>query len=1138
MLRKSFFVLGIPLIALLACQPQQPTFELLAPSNTGVDFSNNITSDEMLNALAFEYIYNGGGVAIGDLNGDGQADLIFTGNQVSSRVYLNRGDFKFEDITEAAGLLTNRWCTGVAVVDINEDGKLDIYISVAGFQVPEEEMANLLFINKGVNEAGIPVFEEKAAAYGLNDKHYSTQAAFLDYDLDGDLDMYLLNNALEKFHRNSLRPISRNGEAASTDQLYRNNGDETFTNVSQQSGITIEGYGLGVAVSDLNFDGYPDIYAANDFLSNDLIWINNGDGTFKDQSAVYLRHQTHNGMGVDIADFNNDALPDIAVLDMLPEDNFRQKMMMPYVNPAKFEMKKKLGYQDQYMRNTLQLHRGLLADGTARFSEIGNYAGIAATDWSWSVLFADFDNDGWKDAYITNGYRKDVTNLDYINYSNNHQIFGNTKSKLEKAIKDLVNAPDVEIKNYLYKNKKNLRFENVAKNWGLGQASFSNGAAYGDLDGDGDLDLVVNNLDSPAFIYKNNTIEESIKIPPERNYLQVKFKNQLTRHKSYNAKVVLYAGGQRQYQEYAPFRGYKSTMGAELHFGLGATKTIDSLLVYWLGGQVNKYENIAVNQQFFVDYNTSNSTIKSFEPIPSKTPLFQPIPEGGIAFPQIASQKIRSPKKQGMESSPKPGIIFQHATNNYNDLNNTRTLPHQHSKSGPAMAKGDINGDGLEDFFIGGNAGQAGRFFIQQHTGAFIKSDLPFDAACQDIDCLFFDADQDGDLDLYIISGGTHQLAGHSMYQDRLYLNDGAGIFKKSIGRLPVINNSGSCVKAADFDKDGDLDLFVGGRVIPHQYPLPAESFLLENQNGVFKKQLQPNLAALGLVTDAIWTDFNQDDAIDLIVVGEWMPIKFLENKNGLLEEVQVEIFDQENQVIPNTNGWWFHINEADIDADGDMDYLVGNLGLNSKLKASNAAPLRIYAKDFDENGAIDPLIAYKQAGHSFLLPERDLLISQIPAMKRRFPNYKKYAKATLKESITATDLENVYSEESQIFASVILENIGKNRFRLEPLPVDCQFSPIFSSQFLDLNKDGYLDIITVGNFYATETTQLGYYDAAYGSVLMNKKNNQFQSISPLQTGFIAEGDVRNMLQVNWKDKGVLIITAEYGGFLKSFLMK
>lgn len=1099
---SSYLFLAISLLLSWNCTDQTKGFKPLSPSQTGVEFSNDILTNDTFNAIYFEYIYNGGGVAASDVNGDGNIDLFFTGNQVSSRLYLNRGQFQFEDVTLAAGLETNRWCTGVAIADVNDDGKKDIYISVAGHKVPREQMENLLYINQGWDEDGIPRFVESAKSYGLNDAGYSTQAAFFDYDLDGDLDLYLLSNAMEKYNRNNIRPKRINGEAESTDRLYRNNGDETFSNVSQEAGILTEGYGLGVQITDLNFDGYPDVYAANDFLSNDLVWVNNGDGSFTNKAAIYLKHQTHNGMGVDIADFTNDARPEIVVLDMLPEDNYRQKIMIPNVNNDKFLMKKQLGYQDQYMRNTVQLHQGFSVAGEPRFSEISNLTGMASTDWSWSVLLADFDNDGWKDAYITNGYRKDITNLDYINYSSSNQMFGTDKAKKEKAFIDLSKIPDVKISNYLFHNKGDLNFKNVASEWGLDIPSFSNGAVYADLDNDGDLDLAINNIDAPAFIFENKFRTTN---PQSHNYLQIILEEQHPKLTPYNSKILVYAGDAIQYQEYSPFRGYKSTMSDIVHFGLGNTSQIDSVVVFWPDNKKSILTNIPSNQRVTISYQDGMKNT-AFYPGKKKKPVFQ-------------------------KANTRLEINFQHSDNGFSDLNTTRTLLFDHSKVGPAIATGDINGDGLEDFFVGGNKNQAGQFFIQNEEGTFDPHKFLQDSSYQDTDALLFDADGDKDQDLYVVSGGTSEAYPNAIYQDRLYLNDGSGNFSASSNAMPNLMASGSCVRASDFDSDGDLDLFIGGRSVPGKYPFPARSYLLINEDGLFTDSTPVALQEAGMITDAIWTDFNNDQQQDLILVGDWMPITFFENNNGQLQPAHPQI-DQK------TNGWWIHINEADFDGDGDMDYLLGNFGLNSKIKAGQTEPVKLITKDFDDNGALDPLLSCYIQGQPYLMHQRDLLISQIPGMKRRFPNYTKYAEASLSETLSKNDLEGAHILESYMLASILLENKGRQGFIIHTLPMETQLSPLAGSLCFDFDQNGTIDILSAGNFQATETTQIGWFDASYGSLLLQNATLNFQPANPVDVNLEADGDVRTLKSLTMGNGQKLLLFGVYGGPLKAYLVE
>ncbi|PHN08635.1 VCBS repeat-containing protein [Flavilitoribacter nigricans] len=1094
-------VLSLLLLAAAGCTHQPAVFEFLPAEKTGITFSNDITTTETFNALNFEYIYNGGGVAAGDVNNDGLMDLYFTGNQVSSKLFLNKGNLQFEDITLPAGVGTDRWCTGVAMADVNDDGRLDIYVSVAGYEVAEAAMENLLFINEGPGQDGVPQFREAAVAYGLNDAGYSTQAAFLDYDLDGDLDLYLLTNALEKYNRNNLEPRRTAGESNSTDRLYRNNGDGTFTNVSQEAGILIEGYGLGVNVTDLNFDGYPDIYCANDFLSNDLIWINQRDGTFSNAAGRYLKHQTHNGMGVDIADFNNDGLPDITVLDMLPEDNYRQKMMIPKVNYDKFQMKRDLGYQDQYMRNTVQLHQGFTPEGEARFSEIGNLLGMAATDWSWSVLYADFDNDGWKDAYITNGYRKDVTNLDFINYSSYNQMFGSVEAKKQKAVSDLENIAEVRVSNYLFHNRGGLAFENATADWGLERASFSNGAAYVDLDNDGDLELVTNNIDAPAFIIENRSVKAE-----GNHYLQIELTEDRPDLNAQNAKVLVYTGDRKQYQEYSPYRGFKSTVTNILHFGLGTNTQVDSIVVHWSNGVKNTTSNVGADQRISIAY----------EDAPSRPFLReQPAPSGPAFRPVTAAL----------------GIDYRHKDNFHTDLKTTRTLPHDLSKAGPALATADINGDGLEDFFVGGNRNQKGRFYLQSAAGKFIARDFPLDSMYQDVDALFLDVDRDGDQDLYVVSGGTFEVQNMAAYQDRLYLNDGMGQFQPAPDRLPEISASGSCVRASDVDGDGDLDLFVGGRIQPGRYPYASRSYLLRNESGTFRDVTPDALREPGMVTDARWTDIGGDQLEELVLVGEWMPLTVFGNDKGQLAPMALTIDQAANQ----TNGWWMHLNAADLDQDGDTDFLLGNIGLNSKLRASKAEPVRLYAKDFDENGAIDPLLSCYVQGREHLIHERDLLIDQIPGMKRRFPDYDKYASAGMEYTFSEEDLEGALVKTCYGFASVVLENLGNGQFVTHVLPASSQLSPVMGSALIDLDDNGTIDLLTAGNFHASETNQIGWYDASYGDLLLQRNAFQFEPVSALGASLQMDGDVRGLKSLTLANGDRLFLVSSYGSPLQAY---
>ncbi|RZS96531.1 VCBS repeat-containing protein [Cecembia calidifontis] len=1073
-------------------------FQLLYSSHTGIEFNNKIDITDDFNVLDFDYIYNGGGVAIGDFNGDGLQDIFFTGNMVSSKLYLNQGNFKFKDVTEKAKVTTNTWAEGVTLVDINNDGLLDIYVSVSNRE-DSFPNPNLLFVNRGNDQNGTPIFEEMAASFGINDRGYNTQAAFFDYDGDGDLDLYILSNARESFQRNLSRPRDKSGTGKSNDKLFRNNGNGTFTNVSQEAGILIEGYGLGLAISDINQDGLPDIYVANDFLTNDVLYINNGDGTFTNKIAEMIDHQSFNAMGVDIADYNNDRLSDIIVLDMFPPDNLRQKTMFaPTENYDLYQANLALGYEPQYVRNTLQLNRG-----NNQFSEIGYLAGIFQTDWSWAPLFADFDNDGWRDLFISNGYGKDVTDMDYINFSKNLGPFTSPEDRRKLQLEGLSKLKEVKLPNYVFQNKKDLRFEDKSSAWGLVQASISNGVAYADLDNDGDLDLVINNLNDKAFVYKNNTREKK---PQESNFIKIRLQGPKNNLQGLGTKIFIdfeQAGqGQKLYYEHYPTRGYKSFVEPNAHFGLGESQKIENIEIIWPDGKYQVLHEIAPNQTVEIFYeNAKKRENASYEP-------------DGIAYYREISEEL--------------GIDYRHIHSSYKDFNRQRLLPHKHSENGPGIAVGDINGDGLDDFFVGGSKGNPGTFFIQNTNGKFSKSELDSDYPYDDMGCLLLDIDNDGDLDLYVVSGGTRYEAGSPHYQDRVYINDGKGKFEIRDGIIPQINFSGSVVTAADFDGDGLIDIFIGGRVVPGQYPKTPPSLILKNAGGKFTDVTQevcPILSTIGMVTDAIWTDFDRDGKVDLIIAGEWMPIKFFrQNVNG--DKITFE--DVSEEFGPGqSSGWWNSIYATDMDGDGESEYILGNLGLNARWNANPDKPLKLIAKDFDNNQSIDPIMFQYLGNAYYAVPGRDALVSQIPSWKNRFLIYSAYAGYSLENFFNKTDLENAVSLEAQTFASGFLKKNREGKFEITPLPIEAQIGPIYG-----ILQNGN-EILMTGNFFGNETIT-GRYNGLKG-VHFTSEKGRLKPNSLRSSGFLVTGQGRGLALLTHFDGKKLILAVQHDGKLKVF---
>jgi hypothetical protein len=1049
-----------------ACsQPNEKLFTIRPGGDIGIDFQNTITTSDSVNALLFEYIYNGSGLGVGDFNNDGSQDLFFGGNQVSSALYLNQQNMQFRDVTVAAGVQTDRWITGVSVIDVNGDGWQDVYLSAAG-RVSPERRKNLLFINQGIKD-GIPVFKEMAEEAGLADDSYSTMAAFFDYDKDGDPDMYLVNNWLESFNRNNLRPRRTQGEAESTDKLYRNNGNNTFTDVSKETGILIEGYGLGVAICDINNDSWPDVYVANDFMSNDLLWINQHDGTFKNRIADFLKHQAHNGMGVDIADFNNDALQDILVVDMLPPGHVRQKLMTPGQNYDHFHMSLDLGYEPQYMRNTLQLNRGEFGDRVL-FSEIAFQAGVAQTDWSWAPLFADFDNDGWKDVFIANGYRRDVTNLDFIFFASESSPFGTPEARRKKLLEKLEReVPDVKLNNVIYRNTGSLVFEDRTKDWGLDVPTFTNGAAYADLDNDGDLDLVTNNIDQDVIVYENQLNKAGT--------VNSHFIRLLSADPGvFNEKIRIYVNKGCQFFEHTPYRGFQSTVENYIHAGLGASVKVDSVIIQWPDNSRISFVNLPVDT--VIRYSRKDAL--SYSPFGDT--------QGKSYFERISLSK------------------YSHTEKSVSDIKVTRTLIHELSRYGPCLAKGDVNGDRLDDFFIGEEDGVSSKLFIQRPSGDFTESE-PFPSDIGEVgSALFFDADGDNDQDLYIALAAAS--GNDTPKVHRLYVNDGTGIFTHD-QRLPVIKTSASCVEGGDYDADGDIDLFVGGRISESRYPLSPRSYILRNENGKFTDvtaMLNPDLQQPGMVSSAVWADLDGDKRTDLVFSGEWQPIRVFKNNGPAFSEVT------KAWGLENTNGWWNCLVAADLDNDGYTDILAGNTGKNSYFKPTVNDPVQLWAKDFDNNGSIDPVVTYYNPVEKdrFAVHNRLVLLDQVPSIKKRFETFTRYATAPFHQVFSEEDRKDAYVGNAYKLESVILMNRGGKTFEVSDMPDIAQISTVNDMEVSDVNEDGKKDIILIGNSYSQETL-FGRYDASVGTILLGSENGSWIELSLQESGMLVAGEAR-----------------------------
>jgi enediyne biosynthesis protein E4 len=1078
----------------VGCTNNEPSvlFQELSADVTKITFANSITVSDTLNILDYNYFYNGGGVAAADFNNDNLTDLFFTGNQVTSRLYLNKGNFSFSDITEVSGVGTSNWATGVAVADINNDGFLDMYVSYAGHKQPERR-THQLFINQGVTKEGIPQFKDEAERYGVADTSYTTQSAFIDYDRDGDLDLLLANHYQDFRNPNYPTPKLRNGASPSNMKLYRNEGAR-FTEVSRQAGILDEGFSLSVTISDINNDNWPDFYVAKDFVFDDALYINNKNGTFTESINKYLGHTSQFSMGSDIADFNNDGLSDIVVVDMLPTDNKRQKLMNIAMNNDRFNQILSLGYMPQYSRNMLQLNNGPDASGQHSFSEIGQLSGIHKTDWSWSPLFADLDNDGWKDLYITNGIPRDITNNDFITYrAQKIMSASNTDhSVLKKEMLDQIESLEpVDKTNFAFRNNGNLRFTDVSVTWGLAKRGFSNGAVYADLDNDGDLDLVTNNLNSTASVYKNNSSELT-----NNHWLRVKLQGAF----SNGAKLLINAGAQTQLIENTTCRGFQSSQEPIVHFGLGSSLVADTLRVVWLDGSETVLHSVKADTVLSIAYDNAHRRprLVGFENKP--VPLFTNITESAA-------------------------LKFTHEQKPFEDFNHEPLLPHRFSSNGPHLALADVDNNGYEDLWIGGPAKVPGRLFLQQPDGRFVVRNMP-DSGYEDMGAVFFDADGDKDPDLYVVSGGNAYNAMTAAYQDRLYTNDGKGNFQLATQALPPLYSSGSVVVENDFDKDGDLDLFVGGRVYPGRYPFPPESYILRNDgHGNFQnatQQVSPGLAQVGMVTCALWNDFDRDGWTDLIIAGEWMPVSLYRNNKGNLESV--EKFSGDEQL----EGWWFSLAADDFDRDGDTDIIAGNLGLNNKYNASPQTPLSVYAKDFDGNGNPECVLTYYINDEEQTVPNLDQMTSVLPGLRKTFNNYTKFSEASFKSVFLGNQLHDALKLRVNSFGSVYMENKGNGEFSIRQLPVEAQFSAIQSIVVDDFDNDGHQDALVGGNFFSPDF-MTGRYDASIGLLLKGNGKGNFSALSAAASGIRIRGDVRCLKKFSMNKKSTILAAVNRG---------
>jgi len=1065
-------------------------FSNIPASTTRVDFQNTLIETESSNYFKYMYSYIGGGVAAADFNNDDLEDLFFISNQDQNKLFLNRGDLKFDDVTQKSKLINRPgFDAGVSIVDINSDGWLDIYISRGGWNQENDAFANMLFVNTGkLSEEGIPSFTEEAESYGIADRNRSIQSTFFDFDKDGNLDLYVSNTPdFDDPASEIVDLIAVQGDPATldkkgSDQLYQNNGDNTFTNISVKAGIMPDiGFGLNPQVGDLNNDGWLDIYVCNDFRIPDFVYLNNTDGTFREGRNEVLRHMSFNSMGGDIADINNDGLQDIFTLDMNPEDYIRSKTTMGMTSQSRFEEMVAKDYHYQYMHNMLHLNTG-----QGSYSEISKLAGLANSDWSWSCLLADFDLDGYNDAYVTNGVFRDVIDRD----ANNRIVSELRKNNRKPSDRDFLSfakmLPQQKLVNYIFRNNGDLTFDNVSSIWSDSISTLSNGAVYADLDNDGDLEIIVNNINEDATILKNNAVEFG-----KGNYVKVKLNGSQNNKDGVGAIVKIETSSNAILtRQLIRTRGFLSSVSGVLHFGLNSSDSIQSVSVIWPDSKIQIVKNVEVNQMISLDYDDAREEILDS-------------PNANILFNKLPLQ-------------------YKHEDPPYNDYELQILLPHKLSQTGPAVAVGDVNGDNLEDIYLGGGHTQSGQLLLGIGNDQFktiANSDFERDKRKEDVDAVFFDADNDGDQDLYVVSGSYEFRNQPRNLMDRLYLNDGQGKMKKDLSAIPQFAAAGSVVAATDFDNDGDIDLFVGSRVVPGRYPFAPTNYFLINNEGKFSIQTQniiPEAEEIGMITDAKWADIDSDGDADLIVTGEWMGIEIFLNSDGKLK------LSKNYASLSSSKGWWNTIEIEDIDSDGDLDIIAGNLGLNAKFHATQTEPFHVYTNDFDFNGSTDVFLAKKYKDREVPVRGKSCSTQQLPHLANKIKTYNEFAISSLAD-IIGPGIKSALHLEATEFRSGIFVNDGGQSFSFHPFENSTQRSPINSILYKDVDKDGVKDLLLAGNNHMPEieTTK---YDAGIGAILKGFRNGEFVEIPNNITGFWATKDVRNVQEVKSIDGSIIVI--------------